>query len=183
MKILASLFLSVFAFFSLAAGPQDHVVNFKLLPEKPIVLESNLTIDKGTVSERVILGPWFGFNYLLENDTDEALIVATLEVRFTADYNDNSGKSTQVYYTDPGLYMDIYDVDKDGVTTEPRSVMARVEARTDFIDEALTHVSAQYFKLYQDREFELEVVAVGWFVDENDVPTKRFRKVFRGITQ
>ncbi|MBX7231969.1 MAG: hypothetical protein K1X29_07765 [Bdellovibrionales bacterium] len=78
-------------------------VSFKINPDQPIIILSNLTLDFGTDTERVITAPWFLFTFNYANNSDKTITIQSLKLTITTTSPTGNLETTN-NHLDPGLF-------------------------------------------------------------------------------
>lgn len=58
-------------------------VDFSAVPDKPVVIDADLTLDEGTDFERTVNGPWFIVGFTIVNGSDKEMWVVTTKFEIT----------------------------------------------------------------------------------------------------
>lgn len=96
MLLLSSLtFLS-----SCEETGESNDVEITLIPNSPLIINSDFTIIRADGEPRTITGPWFGFSYTIFNGATSPLVVVSFEMEITG--RSNGATVTKSYTPDFG---------------------------------------------------------------------------------
>lgn len=173
--------------FSVQCGKEglSKNVSFRTLPNDPIVILTDLIIPgTGDGDDRTISGPWFQFQYEIQNSTDFRLIIAsiTFKIRYTRD------RALLTQEAEFQISDNCDDDDPIGIKRvffaelPPNSPVTSGFADACTIDFPLTPPTYETIIMgglaEADQPFyRIEVVLTGWFADPDSlVPVERFTK-------
>lgn len=164
-------------------------VKFVLVPEDPVIINADLTLNPNTDNERVISKPWFLFSARVENKTDNLLNLVT--ITFKGRGIKNGAPVSYKGALDPGSAC------YDPAGLDSRSYVAIIQpgqtyvSVTDECDETtVVGPPADYEGWYihglpeaDTPIYTFDVSGEGWFVDEDNIPIERLNMVNSLVTQ
>lgn len=149
-------------------------VKFTLVPDDPIVVNSDLTLNAGLANEIVIKAPWFLFKTRIENKSTNRVYIVTVSFKGTG--TNNGGTVDVETALDPGIacagsgrsYLAILDAGQiyASVTNScnPSTATSAIPYEGWYISGLPETDTGSY---------ALDVSGEGWFVDAEDIPVER----------
>ncbi len=180
LSVVKSFFLvAVFSLLSSCGdGGENKKIDIEILPDRPLVTNSEFTFFDGDGDEVNIEGPWFEMTYTIFNGSTRRLKVQTYSAEVTARGND--GTSTKSYSPNFGDF----DTDRRSITEDPIEPGETFEEENNWIFDQLPDNSS--FR------YSVKIIFVGYYLteddpeteeNEGDKPADRFEKTLRFNTR
>jgi len=174
--------LALFALAQCNEKGESHKAKFTVMPEKPIVILADTTVNGQDVK-----GPWFRFKLRMRNDSSQTITIVALQLKITSVVDPVASPFTKAW--DAGSF----NINTDTLTclftyfgewlpnTENEFMLLPDPGTCPFtpifvVSGLPTDDNATVFR------YRVEVEPMGWFGDA-DNPTDRFQKRFTFYTQ
>lgn len=177
---MKSIFLAMLLAFSSSVGVSEPTYNVndvkvKFVPDSPVVLLFDLTLNPGAENEKTIAGPWFAVGMTLKNDSQVAVTIQTLVFHVTALDKDGHTEST-VVKIDPADYEGYF------CTAHDPTYLEEVPAGGEILKPCYLHYISGLFSTPSSYSYLVEVAVLGWFGAANR-PLAPLRKTINLVTQ
>jgi hypothetical protein len=158
---------------SLSCAKKDKDVDFEVIPDRPVVIDSSITVkDKITGEKKTYNPPWYTFSIKLTNKSSKKITFVSMKAVVTGFINGET--VTKDYNFDPGAdsagaswYYAVLDaVDatgKPGTYTSSGWIMAELPKVDGYV-------------------YSISLELIGWYGDYN-TPEQRFSATFYHSTQ
>ena len=150
-------------------------VKFTPVPNNPLVVFSDITINPGLDNEFSAKAPWFLFKSKIENGTSNRLYLVTLRFEGTGT---NNGASVKVDKSiDPAVACILGTSRAYLAILDPGATYASMSDPCDSSTPlATTPYESWYIHSLPETDtgsYSINVTGAGWFVDGEDVPVER----------
>lgn len=157
LKILILLFFSMTTIMSCGEEGDSAKVDITLIPETPLVVNSEFVIIRADGEPKTISGPWFSFRYSIANGSTSPLVVVSFDMEVTATNDGTTSKKT--YTPDFGDYS----------SSRTRITTTAIDPGDTF-DESVDWYADSLPK-QENFRYRVKITFVGYFEQEDDTST------------